>query len=66
MLIRLEINQTQINVSKRPNVPHDKFAALFLPQEFKEYFEERKKEIIDSVKNHALQKFEASLDILVT
>ena len=44
MLIPLEINQTQINMSKPPNVPHDKFAALFLPQEFKKYFEERKKE----------------------
>jgi len=63
MLIPLEINQTQINMSKPPNVPHDKFAALFLPQE---YFEERKRKIIVSVKNHVLQKFEASLDILVT
>ena len=28
MLIPLEINQTQINMSKPPNVPHDKLAAL--------------------------------------
>ena len=34
MLIPLEINQTQINMFKPPNVPHDKFAALFLPQEY--------------------------------
>src|SRR5436190_11654931 len=37
MLIPLEINQTQINMSKPPNVPHDKFAALFLPEELQNY-----------------------------
>src|SRR5437763_1085583 len=37
MLIPLEINQPQINMSKPPNVPHDKFAALFLPEELQNY-----------------------------
>jgi hypothetical protein len=57
MLIPLEINQTQINMSKPPNVPHDKFAALFLPQEFKEYFEERKKE------NHSFSQESCAAEI---
>ena len=54
MLIPLEINQTQINMSKPPNVPHDKFAALFLPQE---YFEERKKE------NHSFSQESCAAEI---
>ena len=54
MLIPLEINQTQINMSKPPNVPHDKFAALFLPQE---YFEERKK------KNHSFSQESCAAEI---
>ena len=60
MLIPLEINQTQINMSKPPMI------SLLLCSSFKNTLRNVKRKIIVSVKNHVLQKFEASLDILVT